>query len=200
MVLHNQGYTNVLGENITRSQWPGKYLSLRLAGDDFRESIKSVQSLWKNIFPDEIFEYLFMDENYNLQFGDDQQLGKIFGIFSVVAVIITSMGLFGLTLYSTIKRTKEIGIRKIVGASVFEILNLLAKDSIILLGISSIIAIAIAYWSIDTWLENFASRIPITLGIFVIPILGVLLIALVSAGWQIIKATRANPVEALKYE
>ena len=163
-------------------------------------TIGAIQSNWESIFSEAPFDYFFLDDNYNIQYGEDQQLGKIFGIFSVVAVIIACMGLFGLTLYSTIQRTKEIGIRKVMGAPVSNILRLLARDSIILLIISSVIAVPIAYWRINLWLENYANRIEMTPWLFIVPVVIVLLIALATVAYQTIKTALSKPVKALRYE
>ena len=163
-------------------------------------TIGAIQSNWESTFSEAPFDYFFLDDNYNIQYGEDQQLGRIFGIFSVVAVIIACMGLFGLTLYTTIQRTKEIGIRKVMGAPVSNILRLLARDSIILLIISSVIAVPIAYWRINLWLENYANRIEMTPWLFIVPVVIVLLIALATVAYQTIKTALSKPVKALRYE
>ncbi len=200
MVLQNKGLANTRNTKYNRDPWPGQFLSIRFNSENPQTVIKELKSLWESFFPNTMFDYFFMDENYSIQHAGDQQLAKIIGIFSIVAVLITCMGLFGLTLYTTLKRTKEIGIRKALGAPGRIILTLLSKESFKLILIASIIALPISYWGIRQWLDNFASRIDITPWMFIIPVFTIILIAGITVSWQIVKATRANPINALRYE
>jgi putative ABC transport system permease protein len=199
LVLNYKGYSTELSKFKSR-RWPGKYLSAKVTGNDTQGILKIIAKKWESHFPELPFDYFFLDEHYNKQYIEDRQLGSIFGIFSIVAVIIACMGLFGLTLYSTSSRTKEIGIRKILGAPVANILTLLTKDFLLLILVASIIAIPIAYWRINVWLQNYANRIELTPFIFLLPVVLVCLIALLTVSWHTVKAAFANPVKALRYE
>jgi putative ABC transport system permease protein len=199
IVMQNRGYANELTE-LENRVWPGKYLSLKVRSQNLQKTIQTIQTEWDEVFPEAPFDYFFLDENYNIQYGQDQQEARIFGIFSVLAVIIACMGLFGLTLYATIRRTKEIGIRKVMGAPITNILQLLTKESGVLLIISSVIAIPFAYWFVNNQLQEYANRINITPWLFIVPVLMVILISLFTVAFQTIKTALANPVEALRYE
>ncbi|MFC2126611.1 ABC transporter permease [Bacteroidota bacterium] len=199
IVMQNRGHADELPELKWRV-WPGKYLSLKIRSQDMPETIKSIQAEWEKTFPEAPFDYFFLDENYNIQYGQDQQEARIFGIFSILAVIIACMGLFGITLYATLRRTKEIGIRKVMGAPVTNILQLLTKESVVLLIISSVIAVPIAYWFVNNQLEEYANRIKITPWLFTVPVLIVILISLLTVAYQTVKTALANPVKSLRYE
>jgi len=199
IILQNGGYAGVISD-LNAIRRPGEFLSLKLKIQEMQSTVCAIQAEWDRAFPEIPFDYFFLDEEYNLQYGEDQQLGKIFGIFSLIAVIIACVGLFGLTLYSMLRRTKEIGIRKVMGAPIPNILRLLTKESFVLLIIASLIAFPVAYWRINIWLENYANRIEITPWLFIVPIVIVLLIALAIVAFQTIKTALANPVEALRYE
>jgi putative ABC transport system permease protein len=130
----------------------------------------------------------------------EEKLSKIFSYFTFLAIFIASLGLFGLASFTAEQRTKEIGIRKALGASVSEIILLLSKEFTKWVLVANVIAWPIAYWAMNRWLQNFAYRINVGLGTFVLAALLALVIALLTVGYQAVKAARANPVEALRYE
>jgi putative ABC transport system permease protein len=151
-------------------------------------------------FKDSYYEYFFLDNYFNSQYKGHIQLFRSFILFSLMAVIITCLSLFGLVLMTTVSRTKEIGIRKLNGAKVSEILYLLNREFIILVTISYLIALPVIWIAIHKWLQGFAHRIEITPWIFVLAGLITFGIALITVSWQSWRAATRNPVEALRYE
>jgi putative ABC transport system permease protein len=178
------------------------YYSLRLTGDpaNWPGVIASVQKEWKQFFPGNPFDYFFLDEHFAKQYEADQQFGQAFGIFAGVAIFVSCLGLLGLAAFVVNQRTKEIGIRKIVGANLSNILVLLTKDFIRPVLISFVIAIPVAWYVLQKWLDNYAFRITITSWMFIIPGLLVLGIALLTISTQTLRAASANPSKALRTE
>ena len=147
-----------------------------------------------------MFDYYFLDESFNRQYTNDQLFGKVFAIFSAFAIFIACLGLLGLSLFSTAQRTKEIGIRKVLGASVVKIVTLLSKDFLRLVVIAFIIASPVAWWIMHQWLQDFEYRIGISVWIFFVAGLLAIIIALGTISFQAIKAAMANPVKSLRAE
>jgi putative ABC transport system permease protein len=179
---------------------PGGYYSIKFNTKNVRESMAKFEEEWKAMFPGNPFIHFFLDDHYDQQYQADQQFGKVFGIFSTLAIFIACLGLFGLSSLTAIQRTKEIGVRKVLGASVSSILALVSKDYIILMIFAIVFAIPVAWWIMAGWLEGFASRIPLSWWIFVIPALVVIAIALLTVSIHTLKAARTNPVKSLRYE
>lgn len=155
---------------------------------------------WKELFPGNPFNYFFLDEAYNKQYKADEQFGQVFGVFSGLAIFIACLGLFGLSSLTAIQRTKEIGVRKVMGASSGSLLLLMSKDYVVLLTLSIALATPAAWWIMNNWLQSFASRIPLSWFIFTIPSLLVVLVALATVGLHTLRAAQADPVKALRYE
>lgn len=162
--------------------------------------ISEVNDLWIKHFPARPFEYFFAEEFYNRQYKDDRQYGIIFGMFSILAIIIACLGLFGLASYSSMQRTKEVGIRKVLGASVFKIVQLFSIEYLKLMLIAIVIGVPICYYVMDKWLQNFAYHISIYWWLMVIPALLLILISLITISSNAIKSGNTNPVNSLKYE
>src|SRR5258708_38393243 len=141
-----------------------------------------------------------MDESYNEMYKSEEKLSDLLWIFTIMAIIVGCMGLFGLAAFSAEQRTKEIGIRKVLGANVFNIIGLLSRNFLLLVGIASLIAFPIAWWAMNNWLKDFPYRITISWWIFGIAILAALLIALLTVSFQAIKAALVNPVISLRSE
>jgi len=179
---------------------PGGYYSIKFNTKNVRESIARFEEEWKAMFPGNPFIHFFLDDHYNQQYQADQQFGQVFGIFSTLAIFIACLGLFGLSSLTAIQRTKEIGVRKVLGASVSSILGLVSKDYIILMLFAIVLAVPVAWWIMAGWLEGFASRIPLAWWIFVIPALVVMAIAILTVSIHTLKAARTNPVKSLRYE
>jgi putative ABC transport system permease protein len=155
---------------------------------------------WKAVFPGNPFSYFFLDEHYNKQYQADQQFGRVFGIFSGLAIFIACLGLFGLSSLTAIQRTKEIGVRKVLGASVNSILTLVSKDYIILMGVAIIMATPLTWWIMSRWLQDFANRISLSWWIFALPSLLVMFIAFITVSFHTIRVARTNPTTSLRYE
>jgi putative ABC transport system permease protein len=177
-----------------------RFYSIKVSGDNISESLKSMEAKFDNSFPESHFEYFFMDEFFNRQYKADRLFGKIFTFFSILAVVITALGLFGLALYNVSQRSKEISIRKVLGASMQRISLLLCKEYFILLTLASLVSIPLGYYMVDQWLSSFANRMPIQAIIFISPIITILIITLISVGYQVIKAALSNPADTLRYE
>jgi putative ABC transport system permease protein len=164
------------------------------------ESIQRIETLWKEFYPGSPFSYFFLDDHYNEQYKADQQFGKSFGIFSALAIFVACLGLFGLSSLMAIQRTKEIGVRKVLGASVAGILTLVSKDLLMLIGAAIIIAIPVAWYVMNEWLQSFATRVNLSLLTFALPCLAVLIVAALTISLHTLKAARTNPVTSLRYE
>ena len=156
--------------------------------------------LWNELSPQIPFEYEFLDKTYGQLYKSEENLQKIFTGFSVIAIIIACLGLFGLALNSTQQRSKEIGIRKINGAKISEVLMMLNKDFVKWVVIAFVIATPVAYYAMNKWLENFAYKTNLSWWIFALAGLLALGIALLTVSWQSWRAATRNPVEALRYE
>jgi putative ABC transport system permease protein len=178
----------------------GTYLSARISSENVSATVAQIESLWKQYVPDQPFQYTFMDDNYDTLFRAEQRLGKVFSIFTGLAIVVACLGLLGLAAFMAEQRTKEIGIRKVMGASFTSIIILLSGDFTKLVILSFVIAIPVAYYLMQWWLEGFAYRTNISLWIFVLAGVGALLIAWLTVSWQSIKAALANPVDSLKAE
>lgn len=179
---------------------PGGYYSIKFNTSNVKESLARFEEEWKTVFPGNPFIHFFLDDHYNQQYKADQQFGKVFGIFSTLAIFIACLGLFGLSSLTAIQRTKEIGVRKVLGASVSSIMALVSKDYIFLMAAAIALSVPLAWWIMSGWLESFAYRIPLSWWIFAIPSFVVITIALVTVSIHTIKAARTNPAKSLKYE
>jgi putative ABC transport system permease protein len=179
---------------------PGGYYSIKFNTANVKESLVRFEEEWKSIFPGNPFNHFFLDDHYNQQYQADNQFGKVFGIFSALAIFIACLGLFGLSSLTAIQRTKEIGVRKVLGASVSGILVMVGKDYIWLMLVAITLSVPLAWSIMSGWLEDFAYRIALTWWIFAIPGFIVIAIALITVSIHTIKAARANPVNSLRYE
>ena len=178
--------------------WPT--LLIRIASDNINESIQYIQDTWKTFVPDWPMDYSFLDESLNLQYNFERKLGALFNMFAMLSVLISCLGLFGLVSLTLEQRTKEIGIRKVIGATQFSIINLFTKEYIFLIIIANIIAWPIAWYAMNKWLQNFAYHVSLSWWIFALSSVLALVIALLTMSYQTIRAATANPVESLRYE
>ncbi len=178
----------------------GNFLFIRISNADVKEIVDKVTSEFRSYFKDQYFEYYFLDSYFNLQYKSYIQLFRCFILFSLMAVIISCMSLFGLVIMATLTRTKEIGIRKLNGARVSEILYLLNREFIILVAIAYIIAVPVIWYAIHKWLQSFAFRTDLSWWLFGLAGLFAFGIALMTVSWQSWRAATRNPVEALRYE
>lgn len=179
------------------------YYTLRLKADNaqvMHKAIKEAEVTWQRFFPDNPFIYFFLDDEFNRQYQADEQFGKLFSFFSIVAIIIGCLGLFGLSSFMVSKRTKEIGIRKVLGSNTKQLFILLSKEFIVLIFIASIIAWPLVLFLMEAWLDTFAYRISLQPDVFILSTLMIFAVALLTIGYQIIKASIANPIHALRSE
>ena len=164
------------------------------------EVVTNVEKLWKQYASSEPFEYTFLDESFDRLFRAEQRMGKLFSVFSSLAIFIACLGLFALAAFTTEQRTKEIGVRKSMGASVFNLSILLSKEFTKLVVIAFIPAAIVAWYVSDSWLNSFAYRIDISPLVFVLSGIAAIVIAWLTVSYQSIKAATANPVKSLRYE
>lgn len=182
---------------LGNNRWASCY---RISTSNVAGLIKSVEATFKKMSPGMPLNYHFLDESFNEMYEEEQRAGQVALTFSLLAVLIACLGLFGLAAYMAEQRNKEIGVRKVLGASVSNITTLLSKDFIKLVGIASLIAFPVAWWAMNKWLEDFAYRINISWWVFALAAFIALLIALVTVSSQAIKAALANPVKSLRAE
>jgi putative ABC transport system permease protein len=181
-------------------QSPGGYYSVKFNTTNVKESVSKFENAWKDIFPGNPFDYFFLDEHYNAQYKSDQQFGRVFGIFSALAIFIACLGLFGLSSLSVMQRTKEIGIRKVLGAGGVNIIGLLGRDYLWLMGIAIVVAIPFASRIMKLWLQDFSTKITLSWWLYMIPCLIVILVAFIAISFHTLKAVRTDPVKTLRYE
>jgi putative ABC transport system permease protein len=179
---------------------PIEYYSIRFNTRNKDQIMNESRRIWDSFFPESSFDYFFLDEFYNQQYKMDVQYGKIFTIFSIIAIFIAVLGLLGLSIYSTSQRTKEIGIRKVLGASESSIYQMLAKEIVLLITVATLIAIPATYFAMAKWLNSYAFKINPPLWAFFVPILVLLIISLTTISKILLDATRTNPVNTLRYE
>ncbi|MFD2519360.1 ABC transporter permease [Emticicia soli] len=197
---HHRGVQTAIDPIIFYPQNSSAYYTVRVTPDKIQDKIASLEKLYKTNFPGNPYEYFFVDENFNKQYATEQQYSKIFTTSSIWAIVIACLGLFGLATFTTESRTKEVGIRKVLGAGVLGITALLSKDFLKLVIISILIASPIAYYLMHKWLENFEYKVEISWWIFIASGLGAMLVAVVTVGYQAIRAALVNPVKSLKTE
>jgi putative ABC transport system permease protein len=187
-------------ENVNYTASPQPRISVRLKPGNLAANIALLQATWKKVAPNQDFTFQFLDEAIQAQYQQEQRTSTIVKIASALSVFIACMGLFGLVTLSVTRRTKEIGIRKVLGANVGNIVRLISKDFLRPVLVATIIAFPIAYWFLDTWLKDFAYRTDISWWVFALAGISALLIALVTISFQAIKAALANPVKSLRTE
>ncbi|HEY1022123.1 MAG TPA: FtsX-like permease family protein, partial [Flavisolibacter sp.] len=175
-------------------------IAAKLRETNIKNTITSLNRLWNTFAPGYPFDYKFMDESYGKMYNNEQKLSTLLWIFALMAIVVGCMGLFGLAAFSAEQRTKEIGIRKVLGASTLNIAALLSKSFVRLVIISSLIAFPLAWWAMKKWLEDFSYRVEISWWVFVVSAAAALLVALVTVSFQAVKAAIANPVKSLRTE
>jgi putative ABC transport system permease protein len=176
------------------------YLSIRFDPANVNNIIREVEKVWEEYTNHQPFEYFFIDDDFADRYAEEQRTRIIFVIFSILAVVIASLGLFGLAAFTAEQRTKEIGIRKVMGASVLRIIALISRETLILLGIATIIACPLGWYFTRSWLNGFAYRIDLTIIPFVLSLIIAIVIALLTVSYQTISAAIKNPADSLRYE
>ena len=183
-----------------KSGYYGK-ISIKIDGGNPRAAMAAIQDTWHKYLPESPFEFTFLDEKFGQLYNSEQQQGSLFTIFSCIAIFIACLGLFGLSAFTITQRIKEIGVRKVLGASVPQIVRELSKDFLLLVLISAFIALPIAYWAMKTWfLGGFAFHINISWWVLLLAGVLALVIAFVTISFQSVKAALMNPVKSLRSE
>ncbi len=181
---------------------PGQfnYLVMRIKPENISSTVSFVEKTWKAVVPGRPFDYSFLDQHFDDIYKNDQRTGDMFGFFSFMAIFIACLGLFGLASFTAEQRTKEIGVRKVLGSSVSGIVILLSKDFLRLVVLAGIISVPVSYYAMNEWLKNFAYRISISPWVFILAGLLAFFIAFVTISFQAVKAAIANPVKSIRYE
>ncbi|HMG68785.1 MAG TPA: FtsX-like permease family protein, partial [Chitinophagaceae bacterium] len=199
--FHHQGLQKAIDPQLIllRPNTRNSY-SIKLSANDMSKRIATVQAVWNKYFPSDPFNYFFLDDFYNQQYKADQQFGKVFSLFALLAILIACFGLLGLSSYNILQRTKEVGIRKVLGASTSDVIYILSKDFLALVLIAFVLAVPVTWWLMHKWLQDFAYRINIGWWVFVVAGILSVFIALMTIGFQALKAAIANPVKSLRTE
>jgi putative ABC transport system permease protein len=174
-------------------------ISVKIAGN-IPAALQQIEATWKRFLPEIPYQYNFLDESYAKLYDSEHRQGSIFTIFSCIAIFIACLGLFGLSAFTITQRVKEIGIRKVLGASISSIVQLISKDFLLLVLIAAIIAFPVAWYAMNNWLQEFAYRIDIAWWVFIIAAMVALAIAFATISIQAIKAALSNPVKSLRTE
>jgi putative ABC transport system permease protein len=177
-----------------------RYLCIRTQGADQDKTLEAIGSKWNELYPDFPFDYFFQEESYDDLYKEDRKMGNLFIYFTMLTILISVMGLFGLILFTSVRRTREIGIRKAMGAEVVTIVLLLIRDYPLWILIASLLALPASWYFAAEWLENFARKTSIDFWIYIISVILVMLISLGTTIYQTIRAARANPADSLRYE
>ena len=176
------------------------YVLLTVHNNNIPDLVSSLESKWKSFLPGVPFEYSFLDKDFEALYRSEQRMGTVFGVFTFFSIFVACLGLLGLSIYTAERRTKEIGVRKVLGASVQSVVTLLSKDFLKLVFVSAFVAFPVAWWAMHTWLQDFVYRINIEWWVFALSGMLALLIALFTISFQAVKAALMNPVKSLRSE
>lgn len=178
------------------------FVLVRTEEGDVKKSLAAVENVWKDLFPNNTFQFEFLDQDFNSQYKADEKRSLIFTVFSSLTILIACLGLIGLAAFTTEQRTKEIGVRKVIGASVSSLVSLVSREFFILVGLGMIIAFPFAWYFTDNWLQNFAYRIELKGEwlTFLVSALLAFVITLITVGYHVMRAAHANPVKSLRDE
>lgn len=176
------------------------WLSVSLTGRNLPAAVSAVEGVWKKHFPDRPFDYQFLDTRFDRLYAREQTQQRLFGVFAGVAILISCLGLFGLSMFMAAQRTKEIGIRKVLGATVPSLVALLSRDLLKLVLVALLVASPVAWYAMNQWLDGFAYRTSVGVGVFVLTGLTAIVIALLTVSFQSVKAALMNPVKSLRTE
>jgi putative ABC transport system permease protein len=198
--FHFESFRQKMGPLLMRLGNSTGLASFKINAASAKTLIPQIENKWKAMVPGMPFSYRFMSDSFDQMYRSEQRAGTIAIVFAILAILIACLGLFGLVTYMAEQRTKEVGIRKVLGASVGNVVTMLSKDFLVLVAIASVLAFPLAWWAMHTWLQDFEYRINISAWVFVIAGLAALLIALATVSFQAIKAALANPVKSLRTE
>jgi len=198
--FHFESLHNPIGSFILFPEQRGRELLIKISGQHLQKTISLLESKWKSLIPQRPFEYRFMDEDYNMLYGSEIRLGKVMDIFSTIAIVLACLGLFGLSSHTVQQRVKEIGIRKVLGASFSNIIIALSKDFVRLTAVAILIALPIAWWATTKWLQDFNYRTNNSWRVYVMAGLATMVFTVITVSFQAIKAATTNPVKSLRTE
>jgi putative ABC transport system permease protein len=186
--------------NTKSSTWDElDFFLVKIEGADLNTSIQQIKGSWSEAFPGTPFDYFFLDTYFDTFYREERQFAGVFGFFCFIGVAVACLGLYGLSSYNTTSRTKEIGIRKSLGASARGIIWMFSKDYVRLVIAASAVGIPVGMWALNEWLQNYPNRINLQADVVVMPLLIMLVIAIATVGSQTYRSAQTNPVEALKY-
>jgi len=175
-------------------------VGIKLKAGKFTNTIKNIEKIWSDVYPEFVFEYQFLDQKIANFYRQENKLSSLYKIFAAIAILLSCLGLYGLASFMAVQRIKEVGIRKVLGASVKNVIYLFSKEFIILISVAFVIAAAVSYYFMHQWLQGYAYRIEMTWWIFLVGGVLSLVIALITVSSQAIKAAMANPVKNLRTE
>ncbi|MCL3779613.1 ABC transporter permease [Prolixibacteraceae bacterium JC049] len=197
----NNAYTPIMMILHAKMGWiPLKYFAMRIAGDNVHATVEKIKERWAHYFPNSSFDHFFVDQFYNQQYSQDRRFGYVFGLFALLATLIACLGLWALALFTSLFRTKEMGVRKVLGATTSNLFVNLSKGFIFLIGFAVTVGIPAAYLIMKNWLSNYAFKTNLQWWFFAIPVVMVISIALITISWQTLKTARNNPTDSLCYE
>ena len=173
---------------------------IRIKKGDTAATLAFIEQTWEKTLPQYPYHYSFLEDDYQSNMAGLSRTGYLLSIFSILAILISCLGLFGLSSYAAVRKTKEIGVRKVLGASNFNIIKHISREFITLVFLANLIVWPLAYYLLNNWLQNFAYHANLSLGIFVTAGLSTLGLSLLTLCWQTIRAARANPIDSLRYE
>ena len=197
---HQTGMYNEIESLLMAYRDRGNIVYLKLSGNETQSTLGFIEAKWKEVFPDQPFAYTYLSERFNRQFEADEKRGLVFTLFTILAILIACLGLFGLASYMVEQRTKEIGIRKVFGANESIILRLISKDFLILVTIGIIIAVPVAYYFMNNWLQNYVYRTNIGVPLLLLAALLTILITFITISYKAYQAAIMNPANSLKTE
>lgn len=173
---------------------------IKVETEDFQQVVSNIRSTWDDVYPEKLFDYEFLDDKLDRMYTAEYNLSKVFSVFTVLAILISCLGLFGLSMHMAQIKIKEISIRKVLGASITQIIGLLGQQVFVLIGIAALLATPLAYYFIDQWLQDFAYNTGISGTVFVFTLIMSLVLATITTGWHTIKTAYTNPAESLRNE
>ena len=185
---------------IVKGHWGTGYQQIRLTGADLPATLAYVKKVWSQYDTTHPFEYFFLDQRFNEQYKDDLRQSKLLGVLSYICIFISLLGLVGLSAFNAAQRIKEIGVRRVMGASVRDIILLMSGNAMGLVLLASVIALPMSWWTVSQWLDNFAYRDDLPYAYYVWVTLAALIMVFFTIAIQSLKVARANPTDSLKYE
>ena len=197
---HQTGMYNEIESLLLVTRPLNNVVYIKLSGENVDETLSFIETTWKEVFPDQPFTYTFLSERFNRQFEADEKRGLIFSLFTVLAILVACLGLFGLASYMVEQRTKEVGIRKVFGADEGTILRLITRDFLILVAISIVIAFPVAYYFMSNWLSNYVYRTTPGAMVFITAAALTLLITFATISYKAYQAAVMNPANSVKTE